>query len=170
MRRLVFFQSLVVLLGCAGCSARSFDLAAQTHIDHVVIIVQENRSFDNLFHGFSGSDTAVYGFTHERKKVVLRPISLKAPFDLSNGVRDFTRSYDSGKMDGYDLRNPSYPRLVERLYGKYPQYAYVLQSESAPYFRLAHDYVLADHMFQSNLDQSFAAHLYLIAGQAGHSA
>lgn len=51
--------------------------------------------------------------------------------------------------------------------GLYPEYAYVPTNEIAPYLQLAHQYVLADRMFQSNIDQSFAAHLYLIAGQAG---
>ncbi len=53
---------------------------------------------------------------------------------------------------------------------QYPVYAFVPPSESAEYFELARQYVLADRMFQSNIDQSFAAHLYLISAQAGHAA
>src|ERR1035437_3373824 len=30
-------------------------------IQHVVVIMQENRSFDHLFHGFPGADTAETG-------------------------------------------------------------------------------------------------------------
>src|SRR5579863_3343156 len=33
-------------------------------ITHVVIIMQENRSFDNLFYGFPKADTATYGYGH----------------------------------------------------------------------------------------------------------
>ena len=31
-------------------------------IQHVVIVIQENRSVDNLFPGFPGADTQSYGF------------------------------------------------------------------------------------------------------------
>src|ERR1700722_20201303 len=30
-------------------------------IDHVVIVIQENRSFDYMFHDYPGADTAEYG-------------------------------------------------------------------------------------------------------------
>ena len=30
-------------------------------IQHIVVIMQENRSFDNLFNGFPGADTAQSG-------------------------------------------------------------------------------------------------------------
>ena len=35
-----------------------------------------------------------------------------------------------------------------------------------PYFDMAHEWVLADQMFQSQLDESFVAHQYIIAAQA----
>ena len=35
-------------------------------IQHVVIIVQENRSFNNLFYGFPGAKTAKYGYDYHR--------------------------------------------------------------------------------------------------------
>ena len=47
-----------------------------------------------------------------------------------------------------------------------PQYVYVPHSETKPYFALAHEFVLADRMFQSQLDESFVAHQYIIAAQA----
>ncbi len=50
-----------------------------------------------------------------------------------------------------------------------PEYVYVPHDESAPYFALAHEFVLADRMFQSQLDESFTAHQYLIAAQAGET-
>jgi phospholipase C len=52
---------------------------------------------------------------------------------------------------------------------KYPQYAYVPHYEIKPYFAMGEQYVLADQMYQSNLDESFVAHQYLIAGQAASS-
>ena len=137
-------------------------------ISHIIIIVQENRSFDNLFHGYPGADTAIVGRTHGGKIVRLRPVSLRVPYDISNGVADFTQSFDGGRMDGFDQRLIVPARAAKR-YGPYAEYGYVPRSEIAPYLELAKRYTLADHVFQSNLDQSFAAHLYLIAGQAARA-
>ncbi len=49
---------------------------------------------------------------------------------------------------------------------KNPEYVYVPHNESKPYFDMAHEWVLADDMFQSQLDESFIAHQYIIAAQA----
>ncbi len=40
---------------------RGFKLHDQSKISHVVIIFQENRTPDNLFHGLKGADIAEYG-------------------------------------------------------------------------------------------------------------
>ncbi|MBV8490756.1 MAG: hypothetical protein JO199_09540, partial [Candidatus Eremiobacteraeota bacterium] len=160
----------LVFAGCGHPPRQAAASTARDHIRHVVIIVQENRSFDNLFHGFPGADTANFGLTHDHRQVPLHSVSLKAPYDISNGVGDFVRSYDRGKMDGWDRR----PTTLRLRHGRarflYPQYGFVPYSEAEPYFELARRYVLADRMFQSNIDQSFVAHLYLIAGQAGRTA
>jgi phospholipase C len=52
---------------------------------------------------------------------------------------------------------------------KDPQYVYVPHRDSKPYFDMAHEWVLADRMFQSQLDESFVAHQYIIAAQAQSS-
>lgn len=157
--------------GCAPHDA-AFTGEARSHIKHIVIVVQENRSFDNLFQGYPGADSAVSGYAHDGARVALVPVSLRAGYDLSNGFRDFERSFDHGKMDGWDLRftTARAGAVIPLNAAQYPQYAYVPHTESAPYFALAREYVLADRMFQSNIDQSFAAHLYLISGQAGGTA
>lgn len=155
---------------CSGCAVQSqFRMQARAHIAHVVIIIQENRSFDNLFHSYPGADSATYGLAHDGTRVKLEPVSLTAPYDMSNGFRDFEQSYDNGKMDGWDLRRVVNPKGVPLNAAQYPQFAYVPGTESEPYFEIAKNYVLADRMFQSNIDQSFVAHLYLIAAQAGSS-
>jgi phospholipase C len=47
------------------------------------------------------------------------------------------------------------------------QYGYVPHVESQPYFAMAHEFVLADHMFTSMIDiSSFTSHQYIIAGQS----
>src|ERR1700689_4167347 len=48
-------------------------------IQHVVIIVQENRSFDNLFHAFPNADTASSGLRSNGETVPLYSLPLSAP-------------------------------------------------------------------------------------------
>lgn len=163
--------AVVILALITSCSPYSEQLSAGATVKHVVIIVQENRSFDNIFHGLPGADTATQGLTHDGTSVALQPVSLSVGYDLDNSAADFERSYDSGRMDGYDLRRalPVRGDGVPLRLAQYPAYAYVEPNDVEPYFQLAKRYAVADRMFQSNIDQSFAAHLYLIAGTAGRS-
>ena len=140
----------------------------QKHVRHVVFIVQENRSFDNLFHGYRGADSATFGYAHDGTRVDLQPVSLAAFYDISNGLDAFKKSYDDGKMDGFDQKRilPRRGARVPLAAAQYPAYAYAPSTEVRPYWRIAQRYVLGDRMFPSNIDQSFAAHLFLIAGQA----
>ena len=43
------------------CALRALDATGAGKIKHVVYIVQENRSFDNLFQGYPGADTVSSG-------------------------------------------------------------------------------------------------------------
>jgi phospholipase C len=134
-------------------------------IRHVVILIMENRSVDNLFNGFPGADTVTEGKDSHGNMVALKPVSLTAPYDLSHRHRAFEIEYDSGKMDGFNNEpyslvspGPSPTPLVDGAYG------YVPQSETAPDWTIAEQYAFADRMFQTNEGQSFPAHQYLISG------
>ncbi len=131
-----------------------------TPIQHVIYVMQENRSFDDLWQGYPKADTKPYGYDHLGKKIKLQPIPLEAPYDIDHTLGAFLTSYDGGKMDGFD------EEYVAGHYGAYPTYGYVPHYESAPYFKLAHSYVLGDRMFTSHIDASFVSHQYMIAGQA----
>src|SRR5580698_4825877 len=136
----------VVVAGCSSAAqslpkmpGNSPPASGAGKISHVVFIVQENRSFDNLFQGYPGADTASSG-----------TISIPGT---------------NCRMDGFDKEQayfwpPSIP---------YAQYVYVPHNDSRPYFDMAHEGVVADRMFQSHLDESFVAHQYIIAAQAAGS-
>jgi phospholipase C len=145
-------------------------------IDHVVIIIQENRTLDNLFQGFPGADTQSYGYDSAGKKIKLGQISLKTTWDLGHDAASFFAACNgTGSYPGTDCQMNGFDK-VEAGCGhgiypacpiKHPQYAYVPPKETAPYFAMGEQYVLADHMFASNFDESsFVAHQYLIAAQA----
>jgi phospholipase C len=125
-------------------------------IKHVVIIIQENRSFDNLFHNFPGANTVSSGVTSKGVTVALKPVGLQGAYDNDHSHLAWVRTYAGGKLY-FDLTangttlNP---------------YAYVPLAETVPYFTLGEKYVVADNMFQSNTGSSFVAHQYLIAGSS----
>ncbi len=128
------------------------------YIKHVVIVVQENRSFDNLFHGFKGARSATYGYTHDGTKVALRGTSLLGP-DIFHGWHEALFDWDNGKMDGFDLNHLGVGGTAGRR-----AYAYVEERYIEPYWQMAKRYTLADRMFPTMLGGSFTAHLDLIAG------
>jgi hypothetical protein len=57
---------------------------ANGKIQHVVILIQENRSFNNLFYGYPGAKTAKYGYDSHGRRIELKPITLKTPWDIAH--------------------------------------------------------------------------------------
>ena len=136
-------------------------------IAHVVYVIQENRSFDDLFQGYPGADTVSSGKDSHGNTIELQPISLKTQFDTDHSARGmFEDCRGTGELPGTQCRMDGFNR--ERTYEAPPNapYSYVPHSESKPYWDMAHEWVLADKMFQSQLDESFIAHQYIIAAQA----
>ena len=76
-------------------------------IQHVVIIVQENRSVDNLFNGLPGADTATDGLNSVGNRTKLVPTPMTARYDLDHSHIGFETEYDSGRMDGFNLETES---------------------------------------------------------------
>lgn len=137
-----------------------------TPIQHVVIVFQENRTPDYLFHFMQqyGANIATTAVDSLGQVVPLKPISLAAPYDLGHSHKNFLQDCDlqpssgSCKMDGFDSYLPVKYHL--RPYG------YAPQTEVQPYLDMATQYVLADNMYQTNEAGSFPAHQYIISGDA----
>jgi phospholipase C len=151
-----------------GAPIRELNSTGAGKITHVVYILQENRSFDDLFQGYPGADTVPSGKTTKGQTVALRAISLAYQYSIDHSAQAMFEACDGTgtlpgtdcRMDGFNLESTS-PSFVFL-----PQYAYVPQKESRPYFDMAGQWVLADKMFASQLDESFVAHQYAIAAQA----
>lgn len=133
--------------------------AASTKIEHVVILIQENRSFDNFFATFPGADGAGSGKIHNGTTVPLVKHDLLAKTDIFHGYSAYLVDYDRGKMDGFNVA----PIPAGGSAGLLP-YQYVAPDQIEPYWTLAKRYVLADRMFMTEGSQSFIAHQDLIAG------
>ncbi len=133
-------------------------------IQHVVVIVQENRSFDDLFNGFPGADSVQSGINSAGSTVALQPVTLEDHHDPAHAHTTFVTAYDGGKNDRFDQEGFDFFATSAPNY----QYAYVPQSESGPYVALASKYALGDRMFTSNSGPSYVSHQYLIAGQSAN--
>jgi phospholipase C len=149
----------------------SFRPKASGKIQHVVIIFQENRSFDNLFQGFPGADTKPYGYNSSGAKVTLGQVGLETTWDIDHSSGAFFEACDgTGSIPGTNCKMNGFDKEYVGCYQScppHPQYSYVPHSETKPYFEMGKQYVLADRMFASNFDaSSFISHQYIIAGQA----
>ncbi|MGB8909023.1 MAG: alkaline phosphatase family protein [Candidatus Cybelea sp.] len=149
----------------------SKDDSTKTPIKHVIFIVQENRSFNNLFMGFPGATTAKYGYDQYGKKIKIRPRDLGAPWDLGHDSGAFFAACDgTGKLPGTDCKMDGWNgEGADQGAPPNPAYSYVPQDEITPYWTLAKQYVLADNTFASNLDGSFVAHQYIVAAFSSHA-
>ena len=72
-------------------------------IQYVVVIMQENRSTDNFFHGLPNADIANSGMNSKGQKITLGAIGLQNDYDPVHEHQDWVAQYDGGKMDGADL-------------------------------------------------------------------
>jgi phospholipase C len=168
--RLVSACALAMLAGCGGGGGGGTQSSGPQpslppakdgkYFKHVVIIIQENRTFDNLFATFPGADGTTVGRIHTGATIPL----VKSPLVPSPNLTPYNsyapywlEDYNDGKMNGFDLAgiggNP----------GTYV-YRYVDPAQIQPYWSLAKRYVLADHMFQTQGSGSFTGHQDLIAG------
>jgi phospholipase C len=137
-------------------------------IQHVVVVFQENRTPDNLFHGLPNADIANSGVNSLGQTIPLQPISLANRYDLGHRHNDFLRMYDNGKMDGADKVSGCNPNQAGC--PPNPQFQYVNPSDVAPYFQLAQQYTFGDRMFQTNQGPSFPAHQFIISGTSAPTA
>ncbi len=135
-----------------------------------------------MFMGFPGAETASSGpcepfqppkqwgekevcpngGTVKLKQITLESNSQPGGFDIEHEHETFLSEFDNGKMDGfdtdYDGTTGNGPPARE-----YP-YAFVERKEVKPYWDMASQYTLADHMFSTETSDSFPAHQMIIAG------
>jgi phospholipase C len=141
-------QSTGALPAAAIAARRSAIHAASpsNKIQHIVILVQDGRSFENLFAGWPGADAPTTG-SSGGKKVPLHPVSFATTATRTdwNAARS---DVDDGRMDGFPTN----------------LYAYVTHTDIAAYRAMASNYVLADHMFPTELGGPVTSGIDLIAG------
>jgi phospholipase C len=166
--------SHMFLLLCLGTTVVQAQLPYPNPFRHIVVIVQENRTPDNLFRGLltwpginpANYDIATWGVNSKGQLIPLEPIALGIPYDLSHAHSAFVSMYDGGRMDGAD-KIPCIGVCAPN-----PQFKYVDNSQHIldPYLNLAGEYGWANAMFQTNQGPSFPAHQFLFGGTSAPSA
>jgi phospholipase C len=150
-------------------------------IEHVIVIMQENRSFDHYFGTFPGAEgipmdgngVPTVCIPDPKAGACVRPYHLTTDKNIGgpHSSTAFTTCVNGGKMNGF-IRNaenaktgcadPNDPMcangtLVDVM-------GYHTAAEIPNYWTLARNFVLQDHLFQSNASWSFPQHLYLVSG------
>ena len=128
-------------------------------IKHIIIIMQENRSFDEYFGVYPGVNGIPPGVALTISPGSTQTVSpyLETNPNPAGGPHSWEaahESYDNGKMDGFVWT--SGPNAMG--YYDYHMLPY--------YWTYASNYVLFDNFFESVLSYSLPAHLYLVAGQS----
>jgi phospholipase C len=191
MRRALVIGTAVALAAgvCAACSSTTKRTAPSStlpiseagihKIKHIIVIMQENRSFDSYFGTYPGAD----GIPMRNGKPTVcskDPVTGQcvAPYadhaDVNGGgphsAKNASKDIDHRKMDGFeseaanaqkgclDKTNP------ECAFGATPDVmGYHTGSDIPNYWTYARDFVLQDHMFEPNASWSLPAHLFEVS-------
>ena len=164
----------------SGGPSGSYIVPAGIHkIKHVIVVMQENRSFDTYFGTYPGADgipmkdgtptvcvpNPAGGCTRPYHDVA--DVNGGGPHGEANAVADV----DGGKMDGFiaqrdqaksSCTNPDDPACNSG--GQPDVMGYHTGAEIPNYWTYAQDFVLDDHMFEPVKSWSLPDHLYLVSG------
>jgi phospholipase C len=169
--------TLVSLNGCGG-GGGSTTPPPPGKIQHVVVIVQENRTPDNLFQDpvliGRGADIAQSGKDSHGNTIQLKKVNLAVDYDPAHNHSSFNDLCDLNsagqcQMDGADLVPDSCPQGAQDCPAPDLSFGYVDPTEVQPYFQMAETYTFADRMFQTNQGPSMPAHQFLISGTSAPS-
>ncbi len=178
IRSLVVVVAVLVLAGCQGGPSPA--PAGDFHkIKHVVVIMQENRSFDHYFGTFPGANgipmrngVPTVCSPDPATGTCIKPfhdtndLNHGGPHGASNALADI----NGGKMDGFVSQSHEARRKCQDHFN--PACTTGIQHDSMGwhdareipnYWAYAQNFVLQDRMFQPNASWSLPEHLYLVS-------
>jgi len=172
--RAIAFTAIGLLLGTLSTGAVAVadepgeEPKPNTPIEHFMVLMQENHSFDNYFGTYPGADGVPEGTC-----IPLDPNDPEAgcaePFrignnpseDLDHSSATHALQYNGGKMDGFvhalELRNQNGAAAL----GFYDE------NDLPFYWNIADEFVLFDRFFQSAAGGSVSNHMYWVTGTSG---
>jgi phospholipase C len=167
----------------AGMSTVPPDIEqASRKIDHVVIIMQENRSFDHYFGMYPGADgiamkdgVPTVCVPNPATDRCVKPFHDPSEQQVggAHGADDARRDVHGGKMDGFIrsvlahdtqgcVRDPSSDCTVNE--ERPDVMGYKTEADIPNYWAYARNFVLQDRFFSSVAGPSLPNHLYLVSG------
>jgi len=160
---------LLMLSACSsGGHPPSLSSIAAQHIKHIIFLIKENRTFDNYFGTYPGTNGATTAVDSEGETIPLQHEKDSIP-DIEHAPQGARMAYDNGKMDQFDLLNSETTTYPMRRVNPYANNSLtqLYQSDIPNYWLYAQNFVLGDNMFSSLMGPSFPNHLYTIAAQSG---
>ena len=171
----------LVSLGLQGCSISSLvpfvssGCAKLTDIEHVVILIQENRSFDHYFGSYPGvrgfSDQSAAFQQPDPANTTTSPVGQLLPFHLDTSqanaacTHDIShewvpqhQSWDNGKMDGFVSSRLSIDSSDAVL-----SMGYYTRADLPYYYALADGFTICDNYFCSVIGPTDPNRLYTMA-------
>ena len=176
-----FVVCLASLAACSSGGTRSSASLTGIHkIQHVVVIMQENRSFDSYFGTYPGADgipmahgTPTVCVPDPSGGGCIRPYpdhsdvngggphaASHAEADINDGkMNGFVRMSELAQRNCADQTNPncSASKTVDVM-------GYHTQSDIPNYWKYAREFVLQDHMFEPTTSWSLPEHLFQVSG------
>ena len=142
-------------------------------IKHIIVVIQENRTFNNLFggpNGFPGALTTSTAVNSHGKTVALKPRGLAAPGDLDNYYPAYLEACNAPSSTPFVVGEPSPCRMTgfdrPQRWNHQEALAYADYGDTGPYWDIAKKYALGDHFFQGHNSESYTAHQFLFASQS----
>jgi phospholipase C len=130
-----------------GSSPKQIALA-RGHIKHIVFLIKENRTFDNMFGTYPGADGATEGTTCDGRTVPLGRAVDREP-DFGHSFTDGINAVNGGQMNCFAE-------------GGYVTYR---RADIPNYWAYADRFVLADRFFSSVYGPTGIEHLWTFASQ-----
>lgn len=143
-------------------------------IQHVIVIMQENRSFDSYFGTYPGADGIPPGVCVPDPKhgTCVKPfhdrymLNRGGPHAQGNAAHDI----DGGQMNGFVRQAEAAERICTNLtnpwcrrHGQIDVMGYHDAREIPNYWAYARNYVLQDHMFEPTSSWSLPSHLFMVS-------
>ncbi|MCW2989774.1 MAG: hypothetical protein JWM73_368, partial [Solirubrobacterales bacterium] len=196
--RIRWWLSAVAVLGVAGAAVTAHGGPHRTpapvvarvrgfrRIRHVIVVMQENRSFDHYFGTFPGADGIPMRDGHATVCLPdLRRPGCRRPFHDPNPVNGggphsapaAAGSIDGGRMDGFVTTAETASRGCTNRHDPLCELrtqpdvmGYHDAREIPNYWAYARRYVLEDHLFESVPSWSLPSHLSLVSGWSARCA
>ncbi len=163
--------------------ATTVAMAQNQYIKNVIVVIQENRTPDNLFQAptliTAGADI-VEPTTGGLCGTTSQPLGGRNLADCADPdhshIPSWNNSYDGGAMDGACTVSIQYGKNCSFKNNGFQcntnskgqqdctQYAYVSDPVIQPYWDIAEKYGFANYMFQTNQGPSYPAHQFLFTG------